>query len=111
MNIDKTDTKCPIKLNNVNSNNGSGVSDTENNTNQIVSPCVSEITIREFLDFLKTAYQVHDNLEGLLLENGLNETVDWIKLKENDLVKPKDVQCQTSDAKIKTVTGRIIIFF
>lgn len=94
--------KCPLK-----SAGGDG-GDLEKNLNQI-SPNVSEITVREFLDFLKTAYQVHENLEGLLLENGLNETVDWIKLKESELVKPKDVQCQTSDTKLKTVTGTIEI--
>lgn len=65
----------------------------------------SNITVREFLDFLKTAYQVQDSVEGVLLENGLSETVDWIKLKESDLVRPREVSCQTSDSKIKSSSG------
>lgn len=76
-----------------------------NNEKPLISPTTSEITVREFLDFLKTAYQVNDSLEGVLLENGLTETVDWIKLKESELVKPKDVCCQTSEMKIKSNTG------
>lgn len=62
----------------------------------------SEITVKEFLDFLKTAYQVQDSLEGVLLENGMPEAVDWIKLKESELVKPKNVGCQTSEAKLRS---------
>ncbi|KAJ3620789.1 hypothetical protein MTP99_004710 [Tenebrio molitor] len=55
-------------------------------------PSSSEITIKEFLDFLRTAYQVQDSLESMLLANGMTEAVDWLKLKENELVKPKDIE-------------------
>lgn len=90
-------SKCPIKI------NSSG------DKSLPPSPTASEITVKEFLDFLKTAYQVHDSLEGVLLENGLTETVDWIKLKESELVKPKDVSCQTSESKFKSCIGIFIV--
>lgn len=67
----------------------------------------SNITVKEFLDFLKTAYQVQDSVEGVLLENGLSDSVDWIKLKESELVRPRDVSCQTSDSKIKSTSGNL----
>lgn len=60
----------------------------------------SEITIREFLDFLKTAYQVQDNIEGILRSEGLTDIVDWLELKENSLVKPNEIAVQTSEPKI-----------
>jgi hypothetical protein len=28
----------------------------------------------------------------MLLANGMTEAVDWLKLKENELVKPKDIE-------------------
>ncbi|XP_064214655.1 SANT and BTB domain regulator of class switch recombination [Tribolium castaneum] len=58
-----------------------------------------EITIKEFLDFLKTAYQVQDNLENLLLANGMTEAVDWLKLKENELVKPKESETDSKEKR------------
>lgn len=61
----------------------------------------SEITIKEFLDFLKTAYQVQDNIEGILRSEGLTDIVDWLELKENSLVKPNEIAVQTSDPKVK----------
>ncbi|XP_063927415.1 SANT and BTB domain regulator of class switch recombination [Zophobas morio] len=54
----------------------------------------SEITIKEFLDFLRTAYQLQDSLETMLLNNGMTQAVDWLKLKENDLVKPKETETE-----------------
>lgn len=62
----------------------------------------AEITIKEFLDYIKTAYQVQDSLEGVLLENGMPEAVDWIRLKESELVKPKNIACQTSATSIRS---------
>lgn len=62
----------------------------------------SEITIKEFLDFLKTAYQVQDNIEGILKSEGLTDIVDWLELKETKLVKPpNEIAIQTSDSKLK----------
>lgn len=46
--------------------------------------------------------QVTDSVEGILLADGMTEAVDWIRLKETELVKPREVACQTSDTKIKT---------
>lgn len=63
----------------------------------------SEITIKEFLDFLKTAYQVQDNIEGILKSEGLTDIVDWLELKENCLVKPpNEIAVQTSESNIKS---------
>ncbi|KAF5284217.1 hypothetical protein FQR65_LT00217 [Abscondita terminalis] len=59
----------------------------------------SEITFKQFLDFLKTAYQVNDSVEGMLLAEGMTDIVDWIKLKESELVKPRDFACQTEFKK------------
>lgn len=39
--------------------------------------------------------QVHDSLENILAANGMNEAVDWLKLKENELVKAKDSDTDT----------------
>nr|XP_022910677.1 uncharacterized protein KIAA1841 homolog [Onthophagus taurus] len=60
----------------------------------------SEITVKEFLDFLKTAYQVQENIEGILKNEGHTEIVDWLELKQNNLIKPKDIAIQTSDIKV-----------
>lgn len=57
----------------------------------------AEISIKEFLDFLKTAYQVSDSVEDILSAEGLVEEVDWIKLKNSEIVKPKAASCQTTN--------------
>lgn len=50
----------------------------------------SEISIKQFLDFLRTAYQVSESVEETLSSaEGTAEAVDWIKLKNTELVKPK----------------------
>ncbi|GLV36803.1 uncharacterized protein CBL_02362 [Carabus blaptoides fortunei] len=52
--------------------------------------CASEISIKQFLDFLRTAYQVSESVEETLSSvEGTAEAVDWIKLKNTELVKPK----------------------
>lgn len=40
-----------------------------------------------------------DSLEGHLVSDGMTEVVNWIKLKESELVKPRDFGCQTMDLK------------
>lgn len=85
-----------------------------NPTEKIKQQGGAEITVREFLDFLKTAYQVHDNLEGVLIENGMPEAVDWIRLKESELVKPRSIAIQTSDSKMlksEDKKGKVRRFF
>lgn len=54
------------------------------------------ISMKEFLGYLQTAYQVTDSVEEILQAEGMVEAVDWIKLKNTELVKPKTVSCQTS---------------
>ncbi|KAF5285121.1 hypothetical protein FQA39_LY16810 [Lamprigera yunnana] len=67
-------------------------------------PDGSSITICQFLDFLKTAYQVTGSIEAVLLADGMTKMVDWIKLKESELVKPRDFACQADikDTKKKS---------
>ncbi|KAG5897817.1 hypothetical protein JTB14_011817 [Gonioctena quinquepunctata] len=58
----------------------------------------SQISIQEFLSFLKTAYQVQDPVEGMLMSNGMTEVVNWLKKKETQIVlKRNSVCCQTSE--------------
>ncbi|XP_018323565.1 uncharacterized protein KIAA1841 homolog [Agrilus planipennis] len=59
----------------------------------------SSITVKQFLGFLKTAYQVQENIEDILLANGMQEAVDWIKLKESELIRT-DFSCQTSQTNL-----------
>lgn len=63
------------------------------------NPPPSEITVRQFLEFLRTAYQVQDTVEGTLLSQGFKEAVDWIKLKDTQLVK-REAEVQTSNIRI-----------
>lgn len=65
-------------------------------------PGQAEISMREFLDFLRTAYQVTESVEDILRAEGLNEEVDWIKLKNSELAKPKTVSRQTSASELGT---------
>ncbi|XP_023022944.2 SANT and BTB domain regulator of class switch recombination isoform X1 [Leptinotarsa decemlineata] len=59
---------------------------------------VSHISIKEFLNFLKTAYQVQDSVEGILISGGMSEAVNWLKRKENQMIlKKNSICCQTSD--------------
>ncbi|CAH1110164.1 unnamed protein product [Psylliodes chrysocephalus] len=46
----------------------------------------SQISIKEFLNFLKVAYQVQDSIENVLTANGMIEAVDWLKRKETLLL-------------------------
>lgn len=62
----------------------------------------AEISMKEFLDFLRTAYQVTDSVEDILSAEGLIEEVDWIKLKNSELVRPKTVSCQTTALELGT---------
>ncbi|CAH2016000.1 unnamed protein product [Acanthoscelides obtectus] len=46
----------------------------------------SRISVKEFLNYLKTAYQLQDNEsggEGILMSGGMKDAVDWLKSKEN----------------------------
>ncbi|XP_018562047.1 uncharacterized protein KIAA1841 homolog [Anoplophora glabripennis] len=58
------------------------------------SPEASQISIQEFLNFLKTAYQVQDSVEGILMSGGMSEAVNWLKRKENQM-SLKSICCQT----------------
>lgn len=60
----------------------------------------TEISMKQFLDFLRTAYQVTDSVEDVLQAEGMVEEVDWIKLKNTEMIKPKAVSCQTSQTII-----------
>ncbi|XP_017786703.1 PREDICTED: uncharacterized protein KIAA1841 homolog [Nicrophorus vespilloides] len=57
----------------------------------------SEITVKEFLDFLKTAYQVNDNLEGILIQEGMTDVVDWLKLKNSKFANTKPKKDVTAE--------------
>ncbi|CAG9854294.1 unnamed protein product [Phyllotreta striolata] len=46
----------------------------------------SQISIKEFLNFLKVAYQVQDSIENVLTANGMTEAVEWLKRKETLLL-------------------------
>ncbi|XP_060533747.1 SANT and BTB domain regulator of class switch recombination isoform X2 [Cylas formicarius] len=66
--------------------------------NKSKDPEYSQITISEFLNFLKMAYQVQDSVEGALVAGGMGEAVNWLRSKENELGKKNKSQCcQTSD--------------
>lgn len=57
----------------------------------------SEISMKEFLDFLRTAYQVADSVEDTLASvEGTSEVVNWIKLKNTSLVQNKSITCNDS---------------
>ncbi|KAK5638995.1 hypothetical protein RI129_013290 [Pyrocoelia pectoralis] len=59
----------------------------------------SEITMKQFFDFLKTAYQVTDSIETAGLGDGMLQFIDWVKLKESELLKPREIACQTIETK------------
>ncbi|ERL92574.1 hypothetical protein D910_09887 [Dendroctonus ponderosae] len=62
----------------------------------------AHITISEFLNFLKTAYQVQDSVEGVLLEGGMSEAVNWLKSKEiESTIKGRSMSVQTSDTLLR----------
>lgn len=63
--------------------------------------------MKEFLDFLRTAYQVVDTVEDTLTAEGLVEEVDWIKLKNSQIVKPKAASCQVSSADVGIIRSTI----
>lgn len=63
----------------------------------------SHITVTEFLNFLKTAYQVQGSLEGMLLEGGMGDAVTWLKSKEAEFaLKGPSAAIQTSDTLLQT---------
>ncbi|XP_031331603.1 uncharacterized protein KIAA1841 homolog isoform X1 [Photinus pyralis] len=66
---------------------------------KVISDEGSEITMRQFLDFLKIAYQVTDSIEGVELGDRMMQFIDWVKLKESELVKPREIACQTIELK------------
>uniref|UniRef100_A0A6P7FTN9 Uncharacterized protein KIAA1841 isoform X1 n=1 Tax=Diabrotica virgifera virgifera TaxID=50390 RepID=A0A6P7FTN9_DIAVI len=56
----------------------------------------SEISIKEFLNFLRTAYQVQDSIESILTANGMTDAVEWLKRKETlMLLNQNSISCQT----------------
>lgn len=58
----------------------------------------SHISIEEFLNFLKTAYQIQESVEGVLMSGGLTDAVNWLKKKETqNLLKENSICCQTSE--------------
>ncbi|XP_056633880.1 SANT and BTB domain regulator of class switch recombination [Diorhabda sublineata] len=58
---------------------------------------VSEISIKEFLNFLRTAYQVQDSIENILTANGMSDAIEWLKRKETlMLLNQNSVSCQTT---------------
>lgn len=51
------------------------------------SKTCSEISMKQFLDFLRTAYQVADTVEDTLAqEEGTSDVINWIKLKNTEFV-------------------------
>lgn len=51
------------------------------------SKTCSEISMKQFLDFLRTAYQVTDSVEDTLAQaEGTSEVIDWIKLRNTEFV-------------------------
>lgn len=73
----------------------------------------SEISIKQFLDFLRTAYQVSESVEETLSSvEGTAEAVDWIKLKNTELVKPKTASTHsiTNNSGIISFIIHIIYF-
>ena len=63
----------------------------------------SEISFKEFMDFLKTAYQIQGNVDSILKSEGMSDVVNWLQVKENNLIKPKEMAVQTSDANLGSV--------
>lgn len=69
----------------------------------------SRITVTEFLNFLKTAYQVQGSLEGMLLESGMGEAVTWLKSKEAEFaLKGTSAAVQTSDTLLQTELTEVL---
>ncbi|XP_050302022.1 SANT and BTB domain regulator of class switch recombination-like isoform X3 [Anthonomus grandis grandis] len=67
---------------------------------------LSQISISEFLSYLKTAYQVQDSVEDLLMEGGMNEAVEWLKSKEAEFSrKGKSLAVQTSNSLLQRGNG------
>nr|CAH7742784.1 unnamed protein product [Callosobruchus chinensis] len=64
----------------------------------------SHISVKEFLNYLKTAYQLqdNDNGDGILMSGGMKDAVDWLKSKENqELLRINSICCQTSDSLLQ----------
>ncbi|CAH1981640.1 unnamed protein product [Acanthoscelides obtectus] len=65
----------------------------------------SHISVKEFLNYLKTAYQLQDNEsggDGILMSGGMKDAVDWLKSKENqELLRINSICCQTSDTLLQ----------
>nr|CAI5830457.1 unnamed protein product [Callosobruchus analis] len=64
----------------------------------------SHISVKEFLNYLKTAYQLqdNDNGDGILMSGGMKDAVDWLKRKENqELLRINSICCQTSDTLLQ----------
>ncbi|KAJ8933777.1 hypothetical protein NQ314_013813 [Rhamnusium bicolor] len=76
-------------------------------TNKLkINSDAAQISIREFLNFLKTAYQVQDSVEGILLSGGMTEAVNWLKCKENQIaLKKNSSYSQTSDTNLSNESG------
>ncbi|XP_019874346.2 SANT and BTB domain regulator of class switch recombination isoform X2 [Aethina tumida] len=62
-----------------------------------LNPDASQITIKEFLTVLTAAYQVHESVEGVLMEGGKTEALNWLRMKENG---GKNTYCQTSKTNL-----------
>ncbi|KAL3271538.1 hypothetical protein HHI36_022015 [Cryptolaemus montrouzieri] len=77
--------------------NFKSVANTKSNPPNQIQSC-SEITVKEFLEFLKTAYQVQESLEGVLMASGMTDAIDWLKLKESQFIKRNETACQTSES-------------
>lgn len=48
---------------------------------------VAEISMKEFLDFLKISYQVNEAIDSSIGEDLEKATVDWQKLTSDSLIK------------------------
>lgn len=46
----------------------------------------SEISFKEFLDFLRTAYQINEALDGTVDESGNTKELDWKEVSANKLI-------------------------
>ncbi|CAH0549026.1 unnamed protein product [Brassicogethes aeneus] len=70
---------------------------TKSNAPKLSENC-SQITIKEFLTLLTTAYQVQDSVEGVLMEGGKIEALNWLRMKENG---GKNSYAQTSESNFE----------
>ncbi|XP_076256247.1 SANT and BTB domain regulator of class switch recombination isoform X2 [Rhynchophorus ferrugineus] len=66
----------------------------------------SQISISEFLNFLKTAYQVQESIEGILIQGGMTEAVNWLREKEAEFSKKlRSASIQTSETTLQKGAG------